>query len=235
MYVSNSNLGSTMTVPSTYIVNGTIGDLGVIVGNENNNSLVYVAKSSACALLQSNFRPIWGAIIFNNAFLKYDQEGFQETLFVAVTTSNILDSRDDPYPWFFSLYLLKISSRKSSFECYKTRWKHRLLFDKRKNQSISLQTVKLFICSRNAFRRPRRDCGSFSLGKKSGWQLIYDRFHNQRSFYEQRDISSPRQHRLVYFSQLFLRRAHSLGKESGMWIFEYWQLLFPLILHICIK
>jgi len=58
--------------------------LGIIVGNEDNSQAIYVAKSSACAFLQSNKRPIWGMIQFNNAYLKYDQQGFQQILFVGV-------------------------------------------------------------------------------------------------------------------------------------------------------
>lgn len=64
--------------------NGTIGDLGVVCGNEEDSNAVYVAKSTSCAHLQSNNRPIWGMIQFNNAYLKYDQVGFQQILFVGV-------------------------------------------------------------------------------------------------------------------------------------------------------
>jgi hypothetical protein len=79
------NKGNSFTVPEEYIVNGTIGDLGVLCGNEVNSSAIYVAKSTACAHLKSNNRPIWGMIMFNNAYLKYDQVGFQQILFVGVT------------------------------------------------------------------------------------------------------------------------------------------------------
>jgi hypothetical protein len=74
-------------VPLIYVTQGVIGDLGLIVGNENAPSAVYTAKSAACAFLQSNKRSIWGVMIFNNAFLKYDQYGFQQILFVGVRLS----------------------------------------------------------------------------------------------------------------------------------------------------
>ncbi len=60
-----------------------IGDLGIIVGNED-NSQTYVARSISCALLKSNNRPIWGAMIFNNRNLGFSQIEFQKTVSVAV-------------------------------------------------------------------------------------------------------------------------------------------------------
>lgn len=45
---------------------------------------MYIAKSTPCAFLESNKRPIWGVVIFNNFYLKYDQQGFQEMLFVGM-------------------------------------------------------------------------------------------------------------------------------------------------------
>ncbi len=76
--------GNQFTVPEEYIINGTIGDLGVFCGNEANASTNYVAKSTSCAHLKSNNRPIWGMMMFNNPFLKYDQVGFQQILYVGV-------------------------------------------------------------------------------------------------------------------------------------------------------
>lgn len=73
-----------MSIPEQYVINGTIGDLGVVCGNEQQPNVSYVAKSTACAHLQSNKRPIWGMMMFNNAFLKYDQTGFQQILFVGI-------------------------------------------------------------------------------------------------------------------------------------------------------
>ena len=81
-------LGNSLTVPDIYVKNGLIGDLGVIVGNEENSDLEYVAKSNACAVLQSNNRPIWGSIMFNNAFLEFNQVGFQQNLYVGVIYSS---------------------------------------------------------------------------------------------------------------------------------------------------
>lgn len=43
-----------------------------------------MAKSTACALLKSNNRPIWGVMIWNNNFLEFDQVGFQKVVYVAV-------------------------------------------------------------------------------------------------------------------------------------------------------
>lgn len=45
---------------------------------------MYIAKSTPCAFLESNKRPIWGMVLFNNVYLKYDQQGFQEVLFVGM-------------------------------------------------------------------------------------------------------------------------------------------------------
>lgn len=81
-------LCNAFTVPDEYVDNGTIGDIGVLCGNEANSSAVYVAKSTACAHLKSNNRPIWGMMMFNNAFLKFDQVGFQQILYVGVYILN---------------------------------------------------------------------------------------------------------------------------------------------------
>ena len=77
-------LGNILQIPEIYVSEGTIGDLGVVCGNEENAAATYVAKSTPCAFLESNKRPIWGMISFNNAFLKYDQGGFQELVFVGI-------------------------------------------------------------------------------------------------------------------------------------------------------
>lgn len=76
-------LGNILTVPSSYVTAGVVGDLGVLVSNENSTTQ-YLAKSTACALLKSNNRPIWGVMIWNNQYLEYDQVGFQKVLYVAV-------------------------------------------------------------------------------------------------------------------------------------------------------
>lgn len=73
-----------LTVPAKYRTEGVDGDVGFIVGNENVASASYTAKSAACAFLQSDKRSIWGVMIFNNAFLKFDQYGFQQILFVGM-------------------------------------------------------------------------------------------------------------------------------------------------------
>lgn len=62
---------------------GTIGDVGVVVGSENVTTN-YMAKSTPCAFLASNKRPIWGAIIWNTNTFKYNSEGFQEMLYVGL-------------------------------------------------------------------------------------------------------------------------------------------------------
>lgn len=69
-------LGNILTVPSLYVTQGTIGDVGIIVGSENVTT-AYMAKSTPCAFLQSNKRPIWGVIIWNINSFKYNTEGFQ--------------------------------------------------------------------------------------------------------------------------------------------------------------
>lgn len=72
-------------VPQQHIKDGVNNaDLGILVANEQNNTKApYIAKSTSCAFLKSNNRPIWGIIIWNQLNLKYDQEGFQQILFVA--------------------------------------------------------------------------------------------------------------------------------------------------------
>lgn len=43
-----------------------------------------MAKSTPCAFLASNRRPIWGVIIWNVNSFKYNNQGFQEMLFVGL-------------------------------------------------------------------------------------------------------------------------------------------------------
>ena len=74
---NTSRTCNALTIPVVYVDNGTIGDLGIVVGNENMQDAVYIAKSTPCAFLESSRRPIWGMIMFNNVYLKYDQGGFQ--------------------------------------------------------------------------------------------------------------------------------------------------------------
>lgn len=64
---------NTLTIPEVYQKEGTIGDVGVAAGNIFDKEVVFIAKSIACAFLESNKRPIWGIMVWNNAFLKYDQ------------------------------------------------------------------------------------------------------------------------------------------------------------------
>lgn len=74
-----------VTVPKKYVTEGVQdADLGIIVGNEKNNTkAIYIAKSTACVFLESNKRPVWGVMVWNDLNLKYDAEGFQEILYVA--------------------------------------------------------------------------------------------------------------------------------------------------------
>jgi len=44
-------------------------------------------------------------MMFNNAYLKYDQVGFQQILYVGVLFLLIKDSLNDPYSWFFCSYV----------------------------------------------------------------------------------------------------------------------------------
>ena len=67
-----------------YTKEGVIGDLGVICANEEKDEAVYIAKSASCAFQMSDKRPIWGEITWNNPYLRYDQEGFQQVLHVGV-------------------------------------------------------------------------------------------------------------------------------------------------------
>lgn len=79
-------VGSTLTVPSQYVSQGVPkADIGIIIGDETNpDGAVYIAKSASCAYLASNNRPIWGVMIWNSKNLKFDQEGFQEIVFVSL-------------------------------------------------------------------------------------------------------------------------------------------------------
>lgn len=67
-----------------YESTGIAAELGLVIGNENNPQENYVAKSTSCALLSSTKRPVWGMVMWNNPFLKFDQIGFQQVLFVGV-------------------------------------------------------------------------------------------------------------------------------------------------------
>lgn len=60
--------GNILTVPMAYVTTGVVGDLGILVANENSTTQ-YIAKSTACALLKSNNRPIWGVMIWNINYL----------------------------------------------------------------------------------------------------------------------------------------------------------------------
>lgn len=70
------NSGNILRIPDIYVTQGTIGDVGVVVGSENVTTN-YMAKSTPCAFLASNKRPIWGVIIWNTNTFKYNNEGFQ--------------------------------------------------------------------------------------------------------------------------------------------------------------
>ena len=74
---NTSRICNSVEVPETYVSVGAIGDIGVVCSNENSPDKVYIAKSTPCAFLESNKRPIWGMMSWNNPFLKFDQVGFQ--------------------------------------------------------------------------------------------------------------------------------------------------------------
>lgn len=49
-------------------------DIGIVIADEvNNTAASYIAKSSSCAYLASNNRPIWGVMVWNDLLLKFDQ------------------------------------------------------------------------------------------------------------------------------------------------------------------
>jgi hypothetical protein len=105
-----SDAGNSLMIPEEYVTDGTIGDIGVVCGNENNPNAVYVAKSTPCAFLESDNRPIWGMMSWNVPFLKYDQEGFQQNVFVGVCFSlYVVDSLNDAYFGLFCCYVSTIS------------------------------------------------------------------------------------------------------------------------------
>lgn len=58
--------------------------MGILCGNEQRADAVYIAKSVSCVHLESTKRPVWGMVMWNNYYLKFDQEGFQEILFVGM-------------------------------------------------------------------------------------------------------------------------------------------------------
>lgn len=89
MYHLWLNLGNILAVPPKYATTGVIGDLGILVSNEDNNE-TYVARSTSCTLMKSNNRPIWGVVIFNNRNLGYGQIQFQKVVSVAVTNWSML-------------------------------------------------------------------------------------------------------------------------------------------------
>lgn len=76
-FPSNTNQQcNILRIPDVYVTQGTIGDIGVVVGSENVTTN-YMAKSTPCAFLSSTRRPIWGVAIFNINSFKYTAEGFQ--------------------------------------------------------------------------------------------------------------------------------------------------------------
>lgn len=77
-YPANTSLTcNTLNINEKYVTEGVVGDVGVVVGSEAKEDAVYIAKSLTCAFLESNKRPIWGILIWNTLFLKFDQVGFQ--------------------------------------------------------------------------------------------------------------------------------------------------------------
>lgn len=75
-----------MVIPDQYVSQGVPKtDIGIMIGDEANpEGAVFIAKSASCVYLASNNRPIWGVMIWNTKNLKYDQEGFQEIVYVAL-------------------------------------------------------------------------------------------------------------------------------------------------------
>ena len=73
------NIGNALNTPTKYITLGLDADVGIVVGSQDVSAGSYVAKSTACAFLQSNSRPIWGMIAWNvhNFQDKQDSTGFQ--------------------------------------------------------------------------------------------------------------------------------------------------------------
>lgn len=71
-------------VPSNYITEGVIADLGVFVESVNEPKADFVAQAGPCAFLVSDFRPVFGIVRFNNPFLRFDREGFQQMVFIGV-------------------------------------------------------------------------------------------------------------------------------------------------------
>jgi hypothetical protein len=162
MYTS-SNSGNEFTVPEQYIINGTIGDLGVLCGNEANASTNYVAKSTSCAHLKSNNRPIWGMMMFNNAYLKYDQVGFQQILYVGVLYCLKVDSLNDAYSRLFGLHVRALSQRQS----LDTVDQRRLLLDLRYSQTLSPSALRLRVRKRSPARGPGWHLDRLTLVKKN--------------------------------------------------------------------
>ena len=78
------NAGGNMNIPVEYQTKSVEGDLGIIVGSEDDPNNNYVAKSISCVQLESSKRPIWGMVMWNNPYLQYDQVGFQQILFIGV-------------------------------------------------------------------------------------------------------------------------------------------------------
>lgn len=85
-FPSSPNTCASYTVPSQYISTGVTGDLGLFIGNVPSDPVDYVAKSSPCVLLQSDNRPLWGAVIWNNEKLQtnFDQVGVQKLIYVGL-------------------------------------------------------------------------------------------------------------------------------------------------------
>lgn len=79
-------VGGKIVVPAKYGPDGegVIGDLGIIVSNEYDIDFYFVAQAKICSYHPFNSRPIWGMINWNNAYLKFDQRGFQDLVFAGI-------------------------------------------------------------------------------------------------------------------------------------------------------
>lgn len=165
-------------------------------------------------------------MMFNNAFLKFDQVGFQQILYVGVSFFIIKDSLNDSYTRIFCRYVWALSDWKPIDPI--NQW--RLLPNLRSIEEIGSCTLWLRFSKRSFIRRSRWYAYWITLVKKNCRKLIYDRIKQTWFICKQIYTCSFIIVRLVYCCQLFLCRAIDMGKRKRMQIFQHWWLWFIIVL-----
>ena len=161
-------------------------------------------------------------MIFNNPFLKYDQYGFQQVLFVGVFIINNKDTWSHSYSRVFRTNVYNISIRKHFKERNYRRF--RWLFSRftcyQKGNSNSLQLLNKGITA----LRPRWHFDRVTHRTKNHRKRVYDSDWKKTFLYQQTFSRSSIKHRMVPWSQLLHGRTYHLGQEQRLCHAKCWWL-----------